>query len=87
VPLPQGVRSYAIAATRGKKPGDLRDRLLGDGLVPVGSALGVHEDARRSLLIPQSQQWIGYGMDHLGLLGQSKVSDRLVRWFSSATRQ
>lgn len=84
VPLPQGVQSYAMAATRGKKRGDLRDRLLGDGLVPVGSALGIHEDARRSLLIPKSRQWIGYGMKHLDLLRQARVSDRLVRWFSSA---
>jgi PGAP1-like protein len=86
VPLPDGVQCYAMAATRGRKPGDLRDRLLGDGLVPVVSALGIHEDAQRSLMIPPSRQWIGYGMHHLDLLSQAKVSDRLVRWFSSAIR-
>jgi hypothetical protein len=52
----------------------------------VSSALGVHEDARRSLMIPKSRQWIGYGMNHLDLLGRATVSDRLVRWFSSANR-
>lgn len=86
VPLPEGVQSYAMAATRGRKPGDMRDRLLGDGLVPVSSALGIHDDAQRSLMIPPSRQWIGYGMRHLDLLGKAKVSDRLVRWFSSAIR-
>ena len=86
VPLPDGVRSYAMAATRGKKPGDLRDRLLGDGLVPVSSALGIHQDSRRSLAIPKSRQWIGYSMGHMDLLGRAEVSDRLVRWFSSAKR-
>ena len=84
VPLPKGVRSFAIAATTGKKRGDLRDRLLGDGLVPVSSALGRHDESHRSLGIPQSRQWIGYGMSHLDLLGQPEVSDRIVRWFSAA---
>ncbi len=84
VPLPKGVLSFAIAATTGKKPGDLRDRLLGDGLVPVSSALGRHDDSHRSLSFPNSRQWIGYGMSHLDLLGHSEVSDQLVRWFGSA---
>lgn len=83
-PLPDGVQCYAMAATRGKKPGDLRDRLLGDGLVPVRSALGLHEDSHRSLSFPKSRQWIGYGMNHLDLLGRTEVSDQLLRWLASA---
>ena len=86
VPLPKGVRSYAMAATTGRKRGDLRDRLLGDGLVPVSSALGRHDESHRSLGFPQSRQWIGYGMSHLDLLGRPEVSDQLVRWFGSAPR-
>ena len=82
VPLPDGVQCYAMAATQGRKPGDLRDRLLGDGLVPVRSALGLHEDPLRSLAFPQSRQWIGYGMNHLDLLGRTEVSDQLTRWFA-----
>ena len=46
VPLPKGVRCYTIAATTGKKVGDLDDELLGDGLVPLNSALGRHKDPR-----------------------------------------
>jgi PGAP1-like protein len=84
VPLPKGVRSYAIAATTGKQCGDLRDRLLGDGLVPVSSALGRHDDLRRTLGFPPSRQWIGYGMSHLDLLARPEVSDRIVRWFAAA---
>jgi hypothetical protein len=52
----------------------------------VGSALGIHEDPRRSLMIPKSRQWIGYGMGHMDLLGRAEVSDQLVRWFSSVKR-
>jgi len=84
VPLPKGVRSFAIAATTGKKRGDLRDWLLGDGLVPVSSALGRHDESHRSLGFPQSRQWIGYGMSHLDLLARPEVSDRIVRWFAAA---
>jgi pimeloyl-ACP methyl ester carboxylesterase len=85
VRLPDGVQSYAIAATTGKKPGDLRDRLLGDGLVPVSSALGRHKDSRRSLLFPKQRQWIGYGMSHLDLLDRTDAYDQIVRWFAPAT--
>ena len=41
---PQGVRCYAIAATTGKQAGDLGASLLGDGLVPLASALGRHDN-------------------------------------------
>ena len=44
VPLPEGVACYAIAATTAKEAGGLKDRLVGDGLVPVASALGHHKD-------------------------------------------
>jgi hypothetical protein len=84
VPLPEGVQSYAMAATTGKAPGDIRDRLLGDGLVPVSSALGRHADSRRSLSFPKPRQWIGHGMNHMDLLGRTEVSDQIVRWFASA---
>ena len=84
VPLPDGVQSYAMAASTGRKPGDIRDRLVGDGLVPVSSALGRHEDSRRCLSFPESRQWIGYGMNHMDLLGRTEVSDQIVRWFAAA---
>jgi hypothetical protein len=84
VPLPEGVRCYTMAATTGKKAGDIRDRLVGDGFVPVSSALGRHEDPRLSLSFPKSRQWIGYGMKHMDLLGRKEVSDQIVRWFASA---
>ena len=84
VPLPDGVQCFAMAATTGKKSGDLFDRLLGDGLVPVASALGRHENPRRSLSFPESRQWIGYGMKHLDLLGRSEVSRQLVHWLAAA---
>ncbi|HTG32268.1 MAG TPA: alpha/beta fold hydrolase [Thermoanaerobaculia bacterium] len=82
VPLPEGVECYAAAATTGKKPGDLNDRLLGDGLVSVSSALGRHEEAGRSLPIPESRQWVGHGMNHMDLLSRPEVYDQIRRWLA-----
>jgi hypothetical protein len=82
VPLPDGVECYAAAATTGSRPGDLNDRLLGDGLVSVRSALGRHEESDRSLAIPESRQWVGHGMNHLDLLSRPEVYDRIRRWLA-----
>ena len=82
VPLPNGVQCYAIAATTGHTRGDLRDRLLGDGLVPVRSALGLHDDPQLSLDFPASQQWVALGMNHMEMLARTEVSDQIVRWMA-----
>ena len=56
VPLSAGSRCYAIAGTLAQE-GGLKDKLLGDGLVPVASALGKHRLARRTLkFLPEDQR-------------------------------
>lgn len=82
VPLPDGVQCYAIAASISEKAGDLTERLIGDGLVPVDSALGRHPDPGRNLPIPESRQWIGYGMGHLDLFDRKAVYERIRQWLS-----
>jgi len=73
VPLPRGVRAYALAVTLGQRPRDLDDRWLADGLVPVWSALGQHRDPARDLGIPAARRWVGYGMNHWDLLSRPEV--------------
>lgn len=82
VPLPTGVRCYAAAATLGARRGPVAERLLGDGLVPLDSALGRHPQAERSLEIPAERQWIGYRMGHLQLLNRPEVYARLRDWLA-----
>lgn len=82
LPLPAGVDCYAIGATSGRAPGDPRDRLLGDGLVPLASALGRHADPARSLPIPADRQWIGAGMNHFDVLSSPEVYRRLLAWLA-----
>ena len=80
LPLPTGVRCYAAAACIAEKSGALKARILGDGLVPLKSALGVHDDPARSLNIPKSRQWIGYEMNHMDLLDRKDVYRRVRKW-------
>ena len=76
MPLPESVDCFAIAATTGQRVGDLYDRVLGDGLVPLASALGHHEEPQLALSFPESRTWIGYGMNHLELLDRPEVYGR-----------
>lgn len=83
VPLPEGVRSYAVAvstdpARRGGPADPARNN--GDGLVPVASALGHHPDPAFDLGIPRSRQWLGHGLHHLDLLGDAQVYRRIRQW-------
>ena len=80
VPLPAGVECYAMAATLAKKPGRIHQRLIGDGLVPVDSALGNHRDPARTLKIPESHQWLGFETGHMALLGCEQVYEQLRNW-------
>jgi hypothetical protein len=80
VPLPAGVAAYAVAATLAERRGTAAERLLGDGLVPLRSALGAHSEAGRSLGFPKDRQAVFYRMGHLQLLGDVRVAQQLERW-------
>jgi pimeloyl-ACP methyl ester carboxylesterase len=80
LPLPAAVQCYAIAAALGKKSTSLAGQILGDGLVPVDSALGRHTDPKRDLAMPKSRQWIGYEMNHMDLLDDQRVYRRIRKW-------
>lgn len=82
VPLPDGVECYAIAATDGRRPDGFGSRVWGDGLVPVQSALGEHQDPGRALAFPASHRWIAYGTSHLALLHRQDVYERIRDWLA-----
>ena len=83
LPLPEGVACYAVAATTAAKRSLLADRLLGDGLVPLHSALGQHDDDQRTLAFPKPAQWIAYRTSHMALLGSPAVTRQVVQWLTS----
>jgi hypothetical protein len=82
VPLPRAVNCYAIAGTTGQRAGDIRDRLLGDGLIPLDTALGRHDDPARTLSFRKSRQWIGFGIHHLDLLSSVDVYETIRAWLA-----
>lgn len=87
LPLPDGVRCYAIATTTGAARKDKsRDGSRSDGLVAIASALGQHPDPAFDLRIPVSRRWVGYGINHLQLLSDATVYQQLLGWLSSEPR-
>lgn len=83
VPLPAGVRCYTVAATTARSRGPLADHVVGDGLVPLASALGDCDDPAFALGIPEERRWIAHGMGHLALLARPEVTDRLRLWLAT----
>ena len=80
VPLPETVRCYAIAAAAGKSRAI--GALLGDGLVPIDSALGRHPDPLRTLQLPKCRQWVAHGISHFDLLSSPEVYTRIRQWLA-----
>jgi pimeloyl-ACP methyl ester carboxylesterase len=82
VGLPDGTRCFAIAASLGPAAGNLKSRLLGDGLVPVASALGQHPEPDRRLAFDPACQAVVHETGHLDLLSSPEVYGRLRQWLS-----
>ena len=80
VTLPEGVACYAIAATRAASRSILADRLIGDGLVPLRSALGQHHNAELTLKFSKSSQRIFFRTKHIELLRSSEVTRQILKW-------
>jgi hypothetical protein len=82
LPLPAGVACFAVAATTAAKRGLLADRLLGDGLVPLHSGLGQHEDPARYLQFAPAHQYLAYGTNHMQLLSSPLVARQVMAWLA-----
>lgn len=83
VPLPGGTECYALAAMIA---GDLSGHILGDGLVPLSSALGHHDEPHLALGIPEARHWVGDGMNHLDLLSRPEVYQQIRGWLAQAKK-
>ncbi len=84
LPLPTGVRCFAAAGHLGEDAGALKSRALGDGLVPLDSALGQHCTAARRLVFAEGRTWVGSGLGHLDLLSRADVYTQLHAWLAAA---
>ena len=86
LPLPDGVACYCVAATLVAPRSPLAQRLAGDGLVPLRSALGQHDVATRNLNFSRQSQQVCYRMNHMELLNSPAISTKLLEWFSVPLR-
>lgn len=80
LPLPEGVRCFAVAAQLARRP---RARAIGDGLVPVASALGRHADPALTLAFPEEHQRLIERAGHLDLLDHPEVFAALRGWLAA----
>ncbi|PJI99332.1 PGAP1-like protein [Acidovorax sp. 69] len=84
VPLPAGVACHAVAATLAARRSPVGERLVGDGLVPLHSALGIHDDGERTLGFAKAQQAVFYRLGHLDLLADVGVARQLQDWMQGS---
>ncbi|MEQ3639503.1 MAG: hypothetical protein ABNH03_07045 [Alteromonas sp.] len=82
IPLPDGVACFAVATTTSASPNAINKHLVGDGLVPLNSALGIHENEAFTLNFKPENQWVGNNISHLGLLGNKTIYHVIHRWLS-----
>ncbi len=87
VPLPEQVACYALAAStdrmRAALGGRVIDNLVGDGLVPLPSALGLHAEAGRTLGFAADHQHVFFGLNHMQLLHHPTVTQQLLKWLAA----
>ena len=90
IPLPAGPRCWTLAATLDAAAGDTARTLkrralgkaLGDGVVPLASALGQHADAAMNLGFAPERQAVLHGTGHLDLLSSPAVAQQLRQWLT-----
>ena len=78
---------YAVAATTSSEYSEsnpVKDALIGDGLVPLHSATGLHDEPRFCLDLAPGRCWIAPGIGHLALLGNPGVGERLLDWLQNS---
>jgi pimeloyl-ACP methyl ester carboxylesterase len=88
---PKHVKLYTLACTKQKAPDQKLNltaplkRLLGDGLVPIKSALALDDKPALGLplKIPATRQAVVYETDHFQMLGSQEVAKHLLRWLKA----
>lgn len=79
IQLPNKIEFFAVAATIGKETAG-STRKFGDNLVEVKSALGQHKKTAKNLNFKEENTWIVYENNHLELLSNPKILDKLKTW-------
>lgn len=78
IALPERVKCYAVATTMSTKTHKLSEQLLGDGLVPLDSALGKH--ASKPFTLHFDDHYVDSGINHIELLSDVKIYEKIKLW-------
>ena len=76
----RGVACYAVPGRTSTAPGNIRDALIGDGLVPLRSALGQYDEAQHVLAFEPQNKWTACGVNQMALLKNPRVTALMLRW-------
>ena len=80
LPLPVDVNCFAVAANTAGVSSPFKDAIRGDGLVPLRSALGQHNEAPHTLAFELHNQCTVPGVNHMALLKNPAVTAQMLRW-------
>lgn len=80
MPFRTGIEAYAIAVTTADHPDELGSFLIGDGLVPVASALGSYRDKALDLGIPEERRFVATSANHFDLLSRDGIYSVVQGW-------
>ena len=83
--LPGEVSCYALAAL--KSDSTTVTNALGDGVVPVSSALGRHQDRAKTLAFLPNHQVVVTGINHFDLLSNAAVHQQTRSWLAGRERR
>jgi hypothetical protein len=81
-PLPAGVACHLVAATTADTDSGLHNTYIGDGLVPLASALGEHRRRELALDVPPERRFVVTSTHHWDLLSHPEVYARLRAWLA-----
>ncbi len=83
IALPAKVDCYVVAATTAASRSPIADKLIGDGLVPLRSALGQHADKSRNLKFQKTSTRLLTQTNHMALLGNRTVLSQMMAWLEN----
>ncbi len=83
VPLLENIECYAIATTTSEYASKYHEKIVGDGLVSINSALGIHKDKKLDLKIPKQNQWTSPNIGHMQQLSHKEIYQVIKNWMNT----
>jgi pimeloyl-ACP methyl ester carboxylesterase len=80
VPLPENVKCFVVAATTASKRSRMTEQLTGDGLVPLNSALGLHDNPAYALKFSKDAEMIAFRLGHMAVPTNPVVLRQILTW-------